>query len=165
MLSVPNMLNRPSNPKLIIGSRRTGIIGETLVPDAPYEPAVPRSPTPSTKPNDPYLTYNQPGHKKKPTNESFPTPPSSPRATKNSPHTTIPTTQAAAAATPQAAKPASIAARPYGDRTRTRTARNVTSPSTVIDTTKPRARPPHRRRPSRSVLRPTPRRNCSRSRP
>jgi hypothetical protein len=136
------MLNQPSNPKLIIGSPRTGIIGETLVPDAPHEPAVPRSPTPSTKPNDPHLVYNQPGHKKKLTNESFPTPPSPPRATKNSPHTTIPTTQAAAAATPQAAKPASIAARPHGDRTRTRTARNVTSPSTVIDTTKPRAPSP-----------------------
>jgi hypothetical protein len=56
------MLNQPSNLKLIIGSPRTGIIGETLVPDAPHEPAVPRSPTPSTKPNDLHLVYNQPGH-------------------------------------------------------------------------------------------------------
>jgi hypothetical protein len=104
-----------------------------------------RTPQPCTldqAANDLHLVYNQPGHKKKPTNESFPTPPSPSRATKNSPHTTIPTTQAAAAATPQAAKPASIAARPHGERTRTRTTRSVTSPSTVIDTTKPRAPSP-----------------------
>ncbi|KOO30780.1 hypothetical protein Ctob_016388, partial [Chrysochromulina tobinii] len=96
-------------------------------------------PTPSTRPKDLYLVYNQPGHKKKPTNESFPTPPSPSRATKNSSYTTIPTTQAAAAATPQATKPANIAARPHGKRTRTRTTRSATSPSTVIDTTRPRA--------------------------
>jgi hypothetical protein len=105
VLSVPIMLNQPPNPKLIIGSRRTGSIGELAVPGDHQIPAVPRSRTPSTMPDDPYLTYNQPGRQKKPTNESFPTPPSPPRATKNSSYTTIPTTQAAAAATPQASRP------------------------------------------------------------
>jgi len=133
------MLYKPSILKLIIGSRRTGSIGELKVPGDHQIPAKPCSPTPSTRPKDPNLIYNQPGHQKKLTNESFPTPPSPPRATKNSSSTTIPTTQAAAAATPQAAKPASIAARPHGERTRTRTTRSVTSPSTVIDTTRPRA--------------------------
>jgi len=139
MLSVHNALNQPSNPKLISGSRRTGSIGELEVPGDHQIPAVPRSPTPSTRPKDPYLIYNQPGHQKKPTNESFPTPPSPSRVLENSSSTTIPTTQAAAAATPQAAKLASIVAQSHDERTRTRTTRSATSPSTVIDTTKPRA--------------------------
>ena len=102
------MLNQFPNTKLIIGSRRTGSIGELAVPGDHQIPAVPRSPTPSTRTDDHYLTYNQPGRQKKPTNESFPTPSSPPRALENSPHTMTPTTQAAAAATPQAAKLASI---------------------------------------------------------
>ena len=97
MLPVHNTLNQPSNPKLISGSRRTGSIGELEVPGDHQIPAVPRSPTPSTRPKDPYLVYNQPGHQKKPTNESFPTPPSPSRVLENSSSTTIPTTQAAAA--------------------------------------------------------------------
>jgi electron transfer flavoprotein alpha subunit len=133
------MLYKPSTLKLISGSRRTGSIGELKVPGDHQIPAKPCSPTPSTRPNDPYLTYNQPGHQKKPTNESFPTPPSPPRVLENSSSTTIPTTQAAAAATPQAAKLASIVAQSHGERTRTRTMRSATSPSTVIDTTRPRA--------------------------
>jgi len=90
MLSVHNALNRPSNPKLISGSRRTGSIGELEVPGDHQIPAVPRSPTPSTRPKDPYLVYNQPGHQKEPTNESFPTPPSPSRVLENSSSTTIP---------------------------------------------------------------------------
>jgi hypothetical protein len=60
-------------------------IGEVFVPGALPEPAKPCSPTPSTRPDDPYLTYSQPGKQKKPTNESLPTTPSTPwRSSKNS---------------------------------------------------------------------------------
>ena len=137
------MLNQPSNPKLIIGSRRTGITGETIVPGAPHEPAKSCSPTPSTRPNDPKLIYIQPRMQKKASNESFPTTPSAPRSSKNSSSTTIPKTDTAAAATPQAAKPAGIAARPHDARAHARTVRSTAPPSTAIDVAKPRAPPTH----------------------
>ena len=90
--------------KLIIGSRRTRITGETIVPGAPHEPDKACSPTPSTRPNEPKLIYKQQWHQKKPAKESFPTPPLALRTSPNSSNTTSTTMPAAAAARPQVAK-------------------------------------------------------------
>ena len=73
-VSVSVMLNRPSNTKLISGSPDGMTTGETFVPGTLPEPVKPCSPTPSTRADDPYLTYSQPVKQKKPTNESLPTP-------------------------------------------------------------------------------------------
>ena len=145
------MLNQPFNPKLIIGSPRTGITGETIVPGAPHEPAQPCSLTTPTKPYDPYLVYPQPGKPKKLTNESLPTPPSAPRPTKNSSNTTIPKAQAAATATPQAARPTGTTARPYDARARTSVANGTTLANATTDAAKSRAPP----KPSTAVKKPT----------
>ena len=67
------MLYKPSILKLIIGSRRTGSIGELKVPGDHQIPAKPCSPTPSTRPDDLNLIYIQPRKQKKPSIESFPT--------------------------------------------------------------------------------------------
>ena len=89
---------KPSNLKLIIGSRRTGITGETTVPGAPHKPAQPRSPTPSTRTDDPKLIYKQPWHQKKPAKESFKKSPFAPESSKDSTNATTSTTAAASAA-------------------------------------------------------------------
>ena len=135
------MLNQFPNPKLINGSPDGMTTGETFVPGTLPEPVKPCSPTPSTRTDDPYLTYNQPGRHKKPTNESFPTPPSAPRAPPNSSNKTIPTMPAAAAARPQATKLAGTIVRPHNAHARTRTANDTTLPSAAIDTAKSRAPP------------------------
>ena len=92
------MLYKPSMSKLIIGSRRTGITGETIVPGAPHEPAKACSPTPSTRPNEPKLIYKQPRHQKKPAKESFKKSPFTPESSKDSTNSTTSTIAAASAA-------------------------------------------------------------------
>ena len=92
------MLYKPSMSKLIIGSRRTRITGETIVPGAPHEPAKACSPTPSTRPNEPKLIYKQPWHQKKPAKESFKKSPFTPESSKDSTNSTTSTIAAASAA-------------------------------------------------------------------
>jgi len=95
------MLYKPSTPKLISGSRRTGITGETKVPGAPHEPAKSCSPTPSTRPHDPDRNYKPSSHQQKRTEESFLQVSSAPISSKNSTDATT-STNAAVSAAPQA---------------------------------------------------------------
>ena len=95
------MLNQPSNPKLIIGSRRTGSIGELKVPGDHQIPAKPCSPTPSTRPHDPNRNYKPSSHQQKRTEESFLQVSSAPISSKNSTDATT-STNAAVSAAPQA---------------------------------------------------------------
>ena len=95
------MLYKPSTLKLIIGSRRTGITGELVVPGAPHEPARSCSPTPSTRPHDPNRIYKPPSHQQKRSKESFLQASSAPMSSQNSTDAKT-STNAAVSAAPQA---------------------------------------------------------------
>jgi hypothetical protein len=67
-----------------IGSRRTRIVGELIVPDAPQNPANARSLLPLTRPHDPNRMNKPSLDQQKRTKESFPTVSSAPKSSNNS---------------------------------------------------------------------------------